>query len=44
VVAVCMACESWRSGQMMGWDKKAERMAPASTLPFNPYPEKPGEA
>jgi predicted dehydrogenase len=44
VVAVCMACESWRSGQMMGWDKKAERMVPASTLPFNPYPEKPGEA
>jgi predicted dehydrogenase len=40
VVAVCMACESWRTGQMMGWDAKQQRMVPANTLEFNPYPEK----
>jgi len=39
VVAVCMACESWRTGQMMGWDKQQQRMVPASTLKFDPYPE-----
>jgi predicted dehydrogenase len=44
VVAVCMACESWRTGQMMGWDKTAERMVPANTLKFNPYPEKPAKS
>jgi predicted dehydrogenase len=32
VVAVCMANESWRSGQMMGWDTTNERMAPAHTI------------
>jgi hypothetical protein len=40
VVAVCMANQSWRSGQMMGWDAKNERVVPANTLDFNPYPEK----
>ncbi len=44
VVAVCMACESWRSGQMMGWDKQQQRMVPASTLKFDPYPEPPAKA
>ena len=39
VVAVCMANESWRTGQMMGWDTKKEEMVPANTVPFNPYPE-----
>lgn len=32
VVAVCMANESWRTSQMMGWDQAAERMAPAHSL------------
>ncbi len=41
VVAVCMANESWRTSQMMGWDAKNERMVPANTLEFNPYPDKP---
>jgi hypothetical protein len=40
VVAVNMANESWRTGQMMAWDTAKEAMVPASTLPFNPYPEK----
>ena len=40
VVAVCMANESWRTGRMMAWDKKNEKVVPAETLPFNPYPEK----
>lgn len=44
VVAVNMANESWRTGQMMGWDTKNERMVPANTLEFNPYPEKPANA
>lgn len=41
VVAVNMANESWRTGQMMGWDTKNERMVPANTLEFDPHPEKP---
>lgn len=32
VVAVCMANESWRTSQMMGWDQEKQRMAPAQTL------------
>ena len=40
VAAVNMANESWRSGQMMAWDKTAEKMVPAHTLPQqNHYPE-----
>ena len=39
VVAVCMANESWRSGRMLGWDAKQERVVPADTLDFNPVPE-----
>ena len=40
VAAVNMANESWRSGQMMAWDKKAEKMVPAHTLPEqNHFPE-----
>ncbi len=39
VVAVNMANESWRSGQMMGWDTKNEKMAPANTLDISHYPE-----
>jgi predicted dehydrogenase len=33
VVAVNMANESWRTGQMMAWDRDAEKMVPAHTLP-----------
>jgi len=32
VVAVNMANESWRTGRMMAWDTKQEKMAPADTL------------
>jgi hypothetical protein len=39
VVAVNMANESWRSGQMMGWDKEHQRMAPAHTLKLGHEPE-----
>ncbi|MBL9123430.1 MAG: Gfo/Idh/MocA family oxidoreductase [Planctomycetaceae bacterium] len=40
VVAVNMANQSWRSGQMMAWDAGQAAMVPAHELPFNPYPEK----
>jgi hypothetical protein len=40
VVAVNMANESWRSGQMMGWDKENEKMVPANTLKLSHEPEK----
>lgn len=36
VLAVCMANESWRTGQMMGWDEANQKMAPAHTLDVNP--------
>lgn len=39
VVAVNMANESWRSGRMMGWDAKGERMVPADTLELGHEPE-----
>jgi hypothetical protein len=32
VVAVNMANESWRTGQMMAWDKEQEKMVPAVSL------------
>jgi predicted dehydrogenase len=32
VVAVVMANESWRLGQMMGWDETTEKMVPAYAL------------
>jgi predicted dehydrogenase len=39
VVAVCMANESWRTGQMMAWDQGNEQMVPANTLPVqNHFP------
>lgn len=39
VVAVNMANESWRSGQMMGWDKANQKMVPANTLNLSHEPE-----
>jgi predicted dehydrogenase len=39
VAAVCMANQSWRTGQMMAWDAEKEEMVPANTVPFNPNPE-----
>ena len=39
VVAVNMANESWKTGQMMGWDRENERMAPADTLELSREPE-----
>lgn len=39
VVAVNMANESWRSNQMMGWDRKNEKMVPADTLNEPHLPE-----
>jgi len=37
VVAVNMANESWRSGRMMAWDDKAQKMVPADSLPEQNY-------
>lgn len=39
VVAVNMANESWRSGQMMGWDTEKQQMVPAHTLKLSHFPE-----
>lgn len=39
VVAVNMANESWRTSQMMGWDKEAQRMVPAHTLELSHRPD-----
>jgi hypothetical protein len=40
VVAVCMANEAWRTGQMMAWDDDNQRMVAAATLPVqNFFPE-----
>jgi len=40
VAAVTMANESWRSGRMMAWDKKNEKMVPADTIELSNRPEK----
>ncbi|MDG2381542.1 MAG: Gfo/Idh/MocA family oxidoreductase [Pirellulaceae bacterium] len=32
VAAVCMANDSWRTGQMMGWDEKRGQVVPANQL------------
>lgn len=40
VAAVNMANESWRSGRMIGWDEKTQKMVPADTMEYNPIPEK----
>ncbi|NOZ39385.1 MAG: Gfo/Idh/MocA family oxidoreductase [Planctomycetes bacterium] len=37
--AVVMANESWRTGQMMGWDTENQKMVPCHTQKHNPYPE-----
>jgi predicted dehydrogenase len=39
VAAVVMANESWRTGQMMGWDRATEQMVPCHTQNFTPYAE-----
>lgn len=39
VVAVNMANESWRTNQMMGWDRKNEKMVPANELDQSHTPE-----
>jgi len=39
VAACVMAIESWRTGQMMGWDRQGNKMAPCHTLQYTPYPE-----
>ena len=39
VSAVCMANESWRTGQMMGWDSENMKMVPANTLDLSHRPE-----
>ncbi len=39
VVAVNMANESWRTNQMMGWDRENEKMVPANTLDQPHVPE-----
>lgn len=40
VAAVNMANESWRSGRMIGWDEKTQKMVPADEMDYNPIPEK----
>lgn len=40
VAAVCMACESWRTGRMMAWDKEKAIMVPADTIELSHRPEK----
>jgi predicted dehydrogenase len=40
VAAVVMANESWRTGQMMGWDNATESMLPCHQQNHNPYPDK----
>jgi len=40
VAAVVMANESWRTGQMMGWDEATQAMVPCQTQKHNPYPDK----
>lgn len=40
VVAVCMANESWRTSQMMGWDQENQRMAPAQALNLSHLPSR----
>lgn len=40
VAAVIMANESWRTGQMMGWDEAKQDMVPCHNREHNPYPEK----
>ena len=39
VAAVCMANESWKTGRMIAWDKKNQKMVPADTVEINHYPE-----
>ncbi len=39
VAAVCMANESWRTGQMMAWNEKTQSVVPASSMEQNFYPE-----
>ena len=39
VAAVCMANESWRTGQMMAWDEKNQKVVPANTLDLPHVPE-----
>ena len=39
VSAVCMANESWRSGQMMGWDEDKQAMVPANQLQIDHRPQ-----
>ena len=39
VAAVVMANESWRTGQMMGWDEVNQEMVSCHEQEHNPYPE-----
>ena len=39
VAAVCMANESWRTGQMMAWDTKNQQVVPAHTIELSHTPE-----
>ncbi len=42
LAAVCMANESWRTSQVMGWDQSKQRMAPANTLNLSHLPAETG--
>ncbi|WP_246117961.1 Gfo/Idh/MocA family protein [Adhaeretor mobilis] len=41
IAAAAMANESWRNGQMMGWDKEKQEMVPSHRLQHNPHPTEP---
>ncbi len=38
VAAVVMANESWRTGQMLGWDDHTQAVVPCHTIEHDPYP------
>ena len=39
VAAVCMANESWRTGQVMAWDSQHQQVVPAHTIELSHEPE-----
>lgn len=41
MAAAAMANESWRTGQMMGWDAESQEMVPCHMHEHDPYPAKP---
>ncbi len=40
LVTLCMANESWRTGQMLAWDSENKAVVSAAELSLNPYPDR----